>query len=211
MKAILMSIQPKWVEKILSGAKTIEIRKTAPKPPFKAYVYCTKGEPLCYFYSLGTYKTTFHGSHYANGQSCNVGQDGNGRVVAEFICNKVSNLEEAIESAMNDNYHSYNDIGLDKACLHIDDLNNYMQKGKYGVYGLHISDLKIYDTPKELGEFKRPCIMPEMPYCPSCRYGCTTFPEDTTKQDLIDGCECEWGCLNTVTRPPQNYVFVEEL
>ena len=36
MKAVLMSIKPKWCEKIFSGEKTIEVRKTAPKEtPFK--------------------------------------------------------------------------------------------------------------------------------------------------------------------------------
>ena len=44
MKAILISIRPKWVEKIASGEKTIEVRKTRPKieMPFKCYIYCTK-------------------------------------------------------------------------------------------------------------------------------------------------------------------------
>ena len=31
MREIMISIQPQWVEKILSGEKTIEIRKTMPK------------------------------------------------------------------------------------------------------------------------------------------------------------------------------------
>ena len=41
MKAVMISIKPEWVEKILSGEKTYEIRKTAPtiKPPFKCYIY----------------------------------------------------------------------------------------------------------------------------------------------------------------------------
>ena len=30
-KVILMSIQPKWLVKILNGDKTIDIRKTMPK------------------------------------------------------------------------------------------------------------------------------------------------------------------------------------
>ena len=44
MKAILMSIKPEWCEKIFSGEKTVEVRKTAPKLelPFKVYVYQTK-------------------------------------------------------------------------------------------------------------------------------------------------------------------------
>ena len=31
MKAVLISIQPKWVEKIASGEKTIEVRKNKRK------------------------------------------------------------------------------------------------------------------------------------------------------------------------------------
>lgn len=31
MKAVLISIQPKWCELIASGKKTIEVRKTRPK------------------------------------------------------------------------------------------------------------------------------------------------------------------------------------
>ena len=48
MKAVLISTQPKWVEKIASGQKTIEVRKTAPEVPFKAYIYCTKQKPYLY-------------------------------------------------------------------------------------------------------------------------------------------------------------------
>ena len=43
MKSVLISIRPQWCEKIASGKKTIEVRKTAPKEvPFKAYIYCSK-------------------------------------------------------------------------------------------------------------------------------------------------------------------------
>ena len=46
MIAVLISIRPKWCEKIISGEKTIEVRKTRPKmdTPFKCYIYCTKAE-----------------------------------------------------------------------------------------------------------------------------------------------------------------------
>lgn len=30
-KSVLISIRPEWVEKILSGEKTLEVRKTRPK------------------------------------------------------------------------------------------------------------------------------------------------------------------------------------
>ena len=45
MNAVLISIRPKWCEKIISGEKTIEVRKTRPKlaTPFKCHIYCTRG------------------------------------------------------------------------------------------------------------------------------------------------------------------------
>ena len=45
-KAVLISIRPKWCEKIVNGNKTIEVRKTRPKmdTPFKCYIYCTKSD-----------------------------------------------------------------------------------------------------------------------------------------------------------------------
>ena len=47
MKAIMLSVRPEWVEKILKGKKTIEIRKSVPKE-FKGwvYIYCTKNFPI---------------------------------------------------------------------------------------------------------------------------------------------------------------------
>lgn len=41
---------------------------------------------------------------------------------------------------------------LDETCLEMNDIIEYMGK-KRECYGWHISDLKIYDTPKELGKF----------------------------------------------------------
>ena len=38
-KAVLISIRPEWVEKILSGEKTLEIRKARPKLEMHEYVF----------------------------------------------------------------------------------------------------------------------------------------------------------------------------
>ena len=48
-KAVLISIRPKWCEKIINGRKTIEVRKTRPKmdTPFKCYIYkCGNGKVI---------------------------------------------------------------------------------------------------------------------------------------------------------------------
>lgn len=43
MKAVLISIKPKWCDLIRRGRKTVEVRKTRPKleVPFKVYIYET--------------------------------------------------------------------------------------------------------------------------------------------------------------------------
>ena len=58
MKSILQSIRPQYCELIAAGKKTIEVRKTRPKldVPFKAYIYCTKGDTL--------YQSAYNGSIY---------------------------------------------------------------------------------------------------------------------------------------------------
>lgn len=52
MKDVMLSVRPEWCEKILSGEKTAELRKTSPKlePPFRCHIYCTVGKPdlRCY-------------------------------------------------------------------------------------------------------------------------------------------------------------------
>ena len=44
MVEIILSLRPKWWRKIVSGEKTVEVRKTIPRVglPFKVYVYETR-------------------------------------------------------------------------------------------------------------------------------------------------------------------------
>ncbi|NLE05724.1 MAG: hypothetical protein GX638_13125 [Crenarchaeota archaeon] len=135
-KKILISIKPQWVEKILNGEKTVEIRKTMPKCelPVKVYIYCTKAIKFkdVYLHELkkvnGKYELGLHGNNIING-----------KVVGEFTLNKVEMLYGA-------------DAEIEKqTCLTMGELYKYA-KGK-NLYSWHIEDLIIYDTPKELSEF----------------------------------------------------------
>ena len=152
MKAVLISIQPKWCEKIANGEKTIEVRKSRPKleTPFKVYIYCTYGNAK---------------ENYCVGKR--------GKVIGEFVCDGI------------DEFHSYElepsksfydiekarlDLFLKESCLSYNEVCNYRKNLPYfkPLYGWHISNLKIYDKPKELGEFftpmgKRPSYMLERP------------------------------------------------
>lgn len=132
MKEILISIQPKWVAKILNGEKTIEIRKTRPncELPAKVYIYATKSKRDT-IRMIGSYRF-LSGVHFEIG-----------KVLAEFTLNKVETIKE------NQIYNAK--AMLEHACLTIEELNNYAKDKKF--YAWHIEDLKIYDEPKELSEF----------------------------------------------------------
>lgn len=187
MKSVLIAIRPQWVEKIASGQKTIEVRKTAPKEvPFKAYIYESRnGGHRC--------------KHCNEKDSCysyapkNVGcYNGRGKVIGEFICDNVERLEEHIEQG--GLYYILSDTFNEQAQLDNWELHDY-GKGKT-LYGWHISDLKIYDKPRELSEFSRPCSYSGL--CFSCKR--TSFKKDG---NLL--------CNTKITRPPQSWMHVEDL
>ncbi len=189
MKAVLISIQPKWVEKIASWQKTIEVRKTAPKceVPFKCYIYCTKAKEDKYILERHDYET---------GKISRM----DGKVIGEFVCDNI------IEWQYDHDHKYYVDYP--------DDCTSYFpylkchneatglkcsELEKYGkskpLYGWHISDLKIYDKPKELSEFKRPCS-----YKGTCYY-CdrASFENDGTRI-----------CDSKINRAPQSWQYVED-
>ena len=161
MKAVMISIQPKWVEKIASGQKTLEVRKTAPEVPFKAYIYCTKAKPYLYKEANPPFEL-FLDSELYEGK----GYDDrffSGKVIGEFICDKVFLLHPYTYDGGNadlrhrkliqtfEGSSKENEI-LAATCLTQDEMFDYIGEGNYG-YGWHISDLKIYGKPKELSEF----------------------------------------------------------
>lgn len=180
MKAVLMSIKPKWCELIARGRKTIEVRKTRPKldTPFKVYIYCTKSKEKTFF-------TEELFDKYA------IPYVGNGKVIGEFVCDKVEkgilDISEYVDSV---------NIGRDETCLRIADIRAYLGlqyidiKGQHEFYGWHISDLVIYDKPKELSEFFKACDKPKGTDCSVC----------------IDRRE---NSCKSITRPPQSWCYVE--
>lgn len=192
MNAVLISIQPKWVEKIANGEKTIEVRKSAPKceVPFKGYIYVTKGKPYLYrvdddnnFELTNTLrpKVDVYVKDY---------NEQNGKVIGEFICDKVMYL-----TPLGLRGFEMREKILKLICLTNDDLNAY--GGLKTLYGWHISDLKIYDKPKELSEFFKPCPTKEKGDCLSC--------------DCLADNDYGGVCTNNLTRVPQSYMYVEEL
>lgn len=170
MKSVLIAIRPQWVEKIASGEKTIEVRKTAPKEvPFKCYIYETQGQ----------YIKFIHGAHTKYGYGC-------GKVIGEFICDKVD------EYTSNERGWYCYDL---ETCLLCDEIAGY-GNGK-PLYGWHISDLKIYDRPRELSEFytKKKCNS-----CKKSGYESTACMYD-------EDCKVPMS----ITRAPQSWQYIEDL
>lgn len=177
-KAVMISIRPKWCEKICNGEKTIEVRKTRPKleTPFKCYIYCTLPKyPHEDFIATDYPKPQFYGG---------------GKVIGEFTCDRIDRLAPA-----NDPYGIY-DIDDDyvlQTCLENGALWDYGHGTP--LYGWHISNLKIYDTPKELIEFHT------WKKCKSCS---KSGYESTA-------CIYDENCMipASITKAPQSWCYVD--
>lgn len=133
-KAVMLSIRPKWVEKIASGEKAIEVRKTKPKleTPFKAYIYCSQGNDA----------RRLRGSW--------------GKIIGEFTCDRIFPINVFDNGSIQNWLFEH----MERSCLTYEELADYIGNGKTG-HGWHISGLLIYDQPRELSEFQRaidPCV-----------------------------------------------------
>lgn len=182
MKSVLISIRPEWCEKIASGKKTLEIRKTRPKSdtPFKCYIYCTKNG--CYMEQSKTNRAKWTNRINKYG----------GKVIGEFVCDKITSFGFYPDYSTLTHRHGGYDVSFKEfseielyknSCLDFEEMFEYIEDS-YG-YAWHISDLVIYDKPKELCNFE----------------GITTI-----------GYFDKNGKLHSVgmTRPPQSWCYVWE-
>lgn len=157
MISVLQSIKPQYIELIAAGKKTIEVRKTRPKiqTPFKVYIYCTKD------------KIPFILPTYSKGglTDSDVWKVGNGKVIGEYVCDYITT-----------------DFLISDTCISVEDLEKY--SGNKAIYGWHISNLKIYDKPKELSEFR----IIDKEYLPKCPYRLRIYNNpDYTNGALLKG------------------------
>lgn len=187
MTAILISIRPEWVAKILNGEKTIEIRKNAPKCelPMDVYIHCTKGKRR---FVLTNENYAFFGNFYFSGD-----RELNGKVVAKFTLRKIEKLEDAVDICLDDGDCDLQTESLPPWVLRIKssltrlELEDYVGEGK--AYAWHISDLEIFDKPKELSEFR---------YKKVTRKWDENYHRRIVKKEII-----------AVKRPPQSWQYVD--
>lgn len=198
VKSVLLSIQPKYCDLIASGRKTVEIRKTKPKiePPFKCYIYETKGKTDTPFMDEDGH-LDFHGR---------------GQVIGEFICDGIKWNGSAAYVIREECIRA-----LEGSCLTEEEFHNYMNYPpvnpyqdlkeavkKYEFYGWHISDLVIYDKPKELSEF--------FVYCERCDkrpIACEYLYEESNESiGYYSECMCDYK--RPIKRPPQSWCYVQK-
>lgn len=172
-QAVLISIRPKWCKKIISGEKKVEVRKTRPSlaVPFRCYVYCTRGKPdLNIPITQERLMRDYLDTGSMRMMNC---PSGNGKIIGEFVCHHVTNLfaNSRFWLSEEDVLHT---------CLNSSEIQKYSD-GAEGLYGWHISDVRIYDVPRELSELVGLKI-------------------------LKDG----YG-VSTIERPPQSWRYVAEM
>ena len=199
-KAVLLPVHPKWLEKICHKVgvnddgspvyeKGDEIRKNRPKEkvPFRVYLYCTKPKTkhdwgLCLENGdVGLVCNCNYDDAIRNGMKIL-----SGKVIGEFICDDITKIikcgsrfvaEGSTEAETNRIARS--------SCLDFDDMKKYL--GAKDGYAWHISNLVIYDEPKELNEFRgNPC---------------------NAVLDIQESCTSCGKC--GLKRPPQSWCYVE--
>lgn len=179
MKAVLISVRPKWCELIASGKKRIEVRKTRPKieTPFKCYIYKSFGKRKdCFAREIQTYF------------NCS-------KVIGSFVCDRIRQID--ITVGIGDKEYPVLCGGdITASCFSYEEFEKY-GKGKT-IYGWHISDLKIYDKPKELGEFKKAGFMTEEQWLYAL------YPNTHCHYEA-------WAKRFEITHPPQSWCYVEEI
>lgn len=197
MKSIIASVSPYLCKKIANGDCKILVKKSAPKEvPFKVYIYCTKEKPCIQKIRFGDIAI----SHTQISKNLY-----NGKVIGEFVCDKVEMVNAKCSDYGIDLF--YHDC-LTNGCLTEREIGKYfnipedkdLRVMKGSGYVWHISDLNIYDKPKELSEFR-----------PICKFEgkdaiCALF----CKKWKYDG-GLFFECTRKVTRPPQSYMYVEKI
>lgn len=200
MKSVLISLHPKWWKKIrtvighdkkfkLIYEKSVEVRKTRPKldVPFRVFIYETKAIDRS---RLIVYVDGDEPSEYYRG--C-------GKVVGEFVCDKVDRIAHCgtcnndIRLRIVDKNLFCKELDstyLNKCQLSYSDIDKY-SKG-CDVYGWHLSDLVIYDKPRELRDFRKVGVCP------------------CNAKSILRCTENMSFCANrNLTRPPQSWCYVE--
>ena len=189
MKSVLISIQPYWVFLIIARLmgwnipqeKTVEVRKDYPKASDwnnVAHIYCSKNRKS--FNRIPKWYQPLMEKFL-------------GRVIGEFVCDRIEQIVPDYNPVLQKFFYGYV-IDLTPTCLSEENLHKYA--GIEPLYFWHISDLEIYDKPKELGEFYR------WKKCDSCKM--SGYEATACMYDI----DCKVPAR--ITRPFQSWGYVEQ-
>ena len=180
---VLASLKPYYYYLIGEKIKTLEIRKSDLKNlPQDVLFYMSKDEKS--FAKIPKEFQEKYRKHF-------------GKVGIEFICDKSICLDYYPQDYTG-MPGKFSEMICKESCLSYDEIMAY--KKEKLAYGWHVSNLEVYDEPKKLSKFYRPCS-----YKGIC-YSCNRFRPNGTPNDKPND-----FCDGTITRPPQSYQFVEEL
>ena len=149
-KSVLLSVRPKWAELILKGEKTLELRRTFPDfvhLPFRVYLYETAGK-------TDTPWMDEDGHMIFKGR---------GMVVGECMCDEIYDIHWA---AMGGYYYLPPESGGDLRESKVDFQQMREYFGDRDGCGWHLTEVTAYETPRDIGEFRKPCV--NALYCESC-------------------------------------------
>ena len=175
MRKVLASLKPYYYYLVGEGIKKIEVRKDMPKASdWNKEVLFYMSKDIKSFAKIPKELQEKYRKHF-------------GEVGMHIVCDEVYELKYDYCDGVDID----DDLILD-TCLDREDINIYAKCKP--LYGWHISDLKIYDKPKPIMQFYKPCPI-EWKNCPGCEFYSTNT-----------GC-----CMNNIDRPPQSWCYVEEL
>lgn len=203
MKSVLRSAKPYWIYLILTEKKTIEVGKDFPKSADWNKIvemYCSKD--MRSFNRIPEKDREWMRKYL-------------GKVACRFVCNSIEDVNaQCSDSGIDLFYHDCAKYG----CLSQVEVEKYfgvydeertkdLRDMKGNGYAWHISDLKIYDKPKELEEFKYPC---QRGYNDINNAWC--YRERGARLTMCKYNDMKNNCCNAyLTRPPQSWCYVEKL
>ena len=192
MRDILISLKPYYYYLIGENIKKVEVRKSYPKAEDwskRAWFYMSRDEKS--FAKIPKEFQEKYRKHF-------------GKVGMRFVCDKIDYWQHNWKP---DIMHIEDMSEL--SCVSVYNLIAYSNKGNDILYALHITDLVVYDKPRELSEFytEGDCD------CMNCKK-CYWFDRGNG-YNVENDCNLAYKCVELhksfkpIIRPPQSFCYIE--
>ena len=189
MRKVLVSLKPYYYYLVGEGIKKIEVRKTMPRASdWNKEVLFYMSKDVKSFAKIPKEFQEKYRKHF-------------GKVGMQFVCDRIDEFTQSFFDEQEPRDTEEISFYLDQFKMSYNELWHYVV-GLKNFYGWHISDLTIYDYPKELSEFYtidesgNDC-------CIACVY------HETPLEEMP--CRTCTGERKYLYRPPQSWQYVEEL